>query len=558
MRFLLQEYISLLKEDGELDTLITDLLISMNIIPLSKPQKGRQYGVDISAIGIDNDDGIKKVFLIAVKQGNLTRTNWDSKINSVRPTLNEIKDTYISIALSTKHQKLPKKIIVCTNGIMNQNVQIDWAQYINKYSEDNNIEFEFWGIGEILDKIEKFLITEKLFPPELQSLLRKTLAFLDLTDYNLSHFYLLIDKILDVNFKQEGKILKTLRLLRLSLNILFKWAQDIDNLKPSINSSERAILRCWDWMQKNELLDKQFAISEFYKLHILKLEIGIHFFNKLSDHYNVQHSLYRYSRNSLEYSLTVWEHIGILASIGLSEIGEAEMHYSLGSKASEKTKVHFSNAKKIAITLNNFILINPPSKYPEYDEHSIEITLALTLFCKVGLNNLAKDWIYALSLGISDAFRINKFFPLFRTNYDNLVDIYNGNKQCKTESSMLLAIMLEWSVVLDEIILYESIKDLINNNFPDVNLQLWLPTKETEAFLCQCNFSENTGSTKHSIQVYDKMEIFRQEIIEEIEKFNEEKKFKILNSGFYFISYISSRHFRSQPLPLLWRSFIKK
>ena len=53
MNFLTSEYLALLKEDGELDTLLIDILNSKGFIPISKPQKGRQYGVDIAAIGID-------------------------------------------------------------------------------------------------------------------------------------------------------------------------------------------------------------------------------------------------------------------------------------------------------------------------------------------------------------------------------------------------------------------------------------------------------------------------------------------------------------------------
>ncbi len=63
MKFVLKEYLELLKEDGELDSLITDLLFSMNIIPISKPQRGRQFGVDISAIGTDID-GVKRCFYL--------------------------------------------------------------------------------------------------------------------------------------------------------------------------------------------------------------------------------------------------------------------------------------------------------------------------------------------------------------------------------------------------------------------------------------------------------------------------------------------------------------
>ncbi|MHB1105832.1 MAG: hypothetical protein ACYCZ2_05660 [Lutibacter sp.] len=557
MRFLLHEYISLLKEDGELDSLITDLLIGMNLVPLSKPQRGRQHGVDISAIGIDKEDGLKKVFLIAVKQGNLTRINWDSGTNSVRQTINEIKDTYVNIALSKKYQKLPKKVIVCTNGVMNQTVQIDWTQYINKNSE-NNLEFDFWGIGEISQMLDEYLITEKLFPEEFQSLLRKTLAFLDLPDYKMTHFYILIDKVFEIKYKQKKKVLKQMRLLRLCLSIIFKWSQDIENIKPSIYASERSILKCWDWLQKNELLDEKYIFPEFYKLHLLKREIGITFFNKVYDNYRIQHSIYRYSKNSLEYSLTIWEHIGILAIIGLTEMKEAQFNYASNSnKVDKTTEIYLNSGNVIAETLNHLIMLNPPSNYPEYDEHSIEIALALKLFYTTTKFDKAKDWIYALSVGISDAFVIKQFFPLFRTNYDKLVDIYNGNEKCDIQSSMLLTLLLEWSIVLDEKLIYDSLKKTINDNFKDVNLQLWFPEKETENILCNSDYSANSGSNKHSIALYEEMKDFKKEIIEEKEMFNEEKDFEFIKIGYDLIGHIASRHYRSQPLPIFWRSLMK-
>src|SRR5690606_14910911 len=167
--------------------------------------------------------------------------------------------------------------------------------YIDKNTKEN-IEFSFWGIQEITKLLEEYLINEKLFPKNFQSLLRKTLAFLDLPDYDLSHFYHLIENVFEVNHKQKKKVLKTIRLSRLCLSILFKWSQDIDNLKPAIYASERCILNCWDWLQHNGLFEKDYALREFYKLHLLKREIGITFFNKISEHYKTQHSLYRYSK----------------------------------------------------------------------------------------------------------------------------------------------------------------------------------------------------------------------------------------------------------------------
>lgn len=45
MKLIIREYLTLLKESGELDRLLPDLLLSMSIPPISRAQKGvRQEG----------------------------------------------------------------------------------------------------------------------------------------------------------------------------------------------------------------------------------------------------------------------------------------------------------------------------------------------------------------------------------------------------------------------------------------------------------------------------------------------------------------------------------
>lgn len=554
MRFLINEYISLLKEDRELDTLITDLLIGMNVIPISKPQKGRQFGVDIAAVGIDPEDGLKKIFLIAIKQGNLTRTSWDSGVNAVRPTFNEILDTYISIFLTTVYQKLPKKIILCTNGHITQPVQPNYTLFVNENSKED-IEFSFWGINEISKMVDEYLFTEKLFPSNLQSLLRKTLAFLDLADYDLRHFYLLIQEIFKEQEKQKQRILKRMRLMRMCLGILFKWSQDIDNLKPSFLAAERCVLLCWNWVQKGNHLDKKYVGQEFYQLHFLKREIGVVLFNKLSEHYRTQHSIHRYSKNELEYSLTVWEHIGIVAVIGLAELKEVGFNYNNNNQ--EVAEFYFNSALYIIETLNDLIRVNPPSIYPQYDEHSIEISLALNLFLKTNRIEMAKDWLKRLAMGIQDAFVLTSFFPLFRKSFDKLVDIQHGLDKSKNESSMILPILIEFCVLLEDNETYETIKNFVNEHLPKINQQLWLPTEDTELLITIGDYSRDTGSVKHSLMIYENIDDYRKEMQEELELFSPDKEFKLNTLGFDILGHVASRHYRAQPLPYYWRKFIK-
>lgn len=555
MRFVLSEYITLLKEDGELDLLITDLLVGMKIIPISIPQKGRQHGVDIAAVGPDPDDNRIKVFLFVVKQGNLNRTNWDGKVNSTRPSLNEIKDVYVNSLLEKKYAKLPIKIVIATNGEIVQNVQINWKQYVDSNSTKKR-SYDFWGTAKISSMLDTYLNNEKLFPTEYQSLLRKTLAFLDLPDYNLSHFYDLLNQVLSQDVKQKQKILKKLRLIRLCLNIIFKWSQDVNNLKPAVVASERSILLCWDWIYKNNHFDKNYVKEEFYMFYGLKRRIGITFFNKLAQHYHTRHSIYRYSKDYLEYSLNSWEHLGILATIGLAEIQEFRFKYM--ATQDEDSLKFFKSAETISNALSSFVHSNPPLSYPEYDEHSIEIALALQLLYYTDKKDDACKWIRSMVVAFHNNFVIYKRFPLFRTNFDKLVDIHNGDDVSEIDSSMILVILLEYAILFEDEELYKEIRSLINDNFPKVNLQIWFCTESIESFFCSKNYSRGEGTLKHSINVYDDIQMYKEEIAQETELFIKEDKFEFYTSGFHLIPHLSSRHFRGQPFPVFWRLPIKR
>lgn len=553
MRFILSEYITLLKEDGQLDTLITDLLMAMKITPISKPQRGRQHGVDIAAVGIDPEDGDKKVFLFVVKQKNLTRSSWNKEINSVRPSLDEVIDVYIPTMLDKRYKKLPVKIIVATNGEMVQNVQINWKNYVDNNSKKKR-KYAFWGTGTLVDLLDSHLATEKLFPIEYQSLLRKTLVFLELPDYNLSHYYELLERILSVGEKQRQKILKRQRLVRLCLGIIFKWSQDIDNLKPALLASERTLLLTWDWIQRDGHFNKKYVQQDFYYLYELKRNIGITFYNKVHKHYKTRHSLYRYSKNYIEYSLNSWEQLGLLASIGLTEI--QHFKFAMATSPPEISNKIYQSALAIAGSLGEFVLNNPPLIYPKYDEHCIEIAMALQLLCQTGNVETATRWIKNLTVAFHNNYMVDKDFPLFRTNFDKLVDINNGDDTVEITSSTIITLLVEYSIVLQSEELYHQLRELVKQHFPKLNLQIWFATENIEEFIASKCYSQNEGTLKHSIVIYEDIEAYKKEVYDEMELYIKEDSFEFFKTGFHIIAHLSSRHFRAQPFPIFWRRAI--
>lgn len=553
MNFLISEYISLLKEDGELDALLIDILISKGITPISKPQKGRQYGVDIAAIGIDKDN-IEKIFLITVKQGDITRSVWDSGQNAVRQSLTEILETYISISLTTQQRKLPKKVVIATNGNLNQTVQTTWAKYTEKYERDD-LKFDFWGIDHISMMVSENLLSERLFSSEMRSLLKKTLAFLELKDYDLNHFNRLVDIILDKPLKTKKPLLKRLKLLQICLSIVYKWAEDNGYIKSAIFAADKTIIKSFEWLNDQAHFKERYIFLEFYNIHLLRRKIGIAYFNKVNEHYFVEHSLQRYSRNQIEYSLTVWEEIGIVANIGLTEIKHYQYHFD--PKNPDAAATYEEGTMTIAEALLSLINTNPPSHYPLYDDHIIDIEPAMRFLYLTGHKDECIEWLRMLVVGIHDAKILKGFFPLFKSNYENLVDYYIGNKTQDEKSTMLLTLLADWSAILESKEAYIDLQKILELSDNKLNIQIWFPKLETEKFYLNNGYSRKSGKVKHSIVLYDLINDYQKEIIEEVELFSSEKQFSAVKVDYDLIFSITSRYHRELPFPFFWRRLIK-
>jgi hypothetical protein len=553
MKFLLREYLGMLKEDKELDVLVTDLLFNMGILPLTKPRRGRQHGVDISAVGVDPEDGKKKVFLMVIKQGDFTRSTWNKDVNSIRPTLDEVRDVYIKDLIPKRYSKLKTKIVVSSNGELDANVNQNWSAYTRQHTK-KNLEFDFWGKDKLVQLLNDYSISEQMLPESDRMLLRKTLSFLDLSDYDLRHFYQLTSDILARKTSSSKTVIKKIRLVALCLNILFRWSEDMNNLKPAVLASERIVLMLWDWLRKKKLLDDKDFMQEFYKVHTLKSEIGKLYFVKIQNHSYVQDSLYSYARTHTEYALLTWEHIGLISIAGLTEIFNAQLHQ--GAESEEQILQRKKNAEAIANGLVNMINHNLSSTSVKYDEHCIEFSLAAILMVNTDNLDFLRGWMKAIIGGLRDAYRFNKFFPLFHTSYDKLLSIELGEEQAGVTSSIFLTILADWACMLDDNELYQKVRNLARNELKGVDLQLWFPENDIEESLYSKN-AMKTGSTLHSIELPEDIEMYKKDMRYELEHFSVEKETTIIKYGFYYLGYVASRHFRTYPLPFFCRAFLK-
>ncbi|WP_422005391.1 hypothetical protein [Roseivirga pacifica] len=527
----------------------------MKIPPLVRPEKGRQDGVDIAAVGVDPEDNVKKVFLFVVKQGDISRATWDDGQNSVRASLNEVFDVYLNTRIQTKHKNLPIKIVVSTNGYLSQNVQVPWVQYTNQQSKEN-LEIDFWGIDKLTTLCEEYFFAESLFPAEHAKLLHKTLAFIELNDYGLNHFEELINLTLEKKESKRGSV-KQVKLLNLCLHMIWVWGKDLNNLKPVFNASEILLIKTWHWLETRDFLNHKKTATAYHEIRQTHADIGFDYFAKLQPYCGVKHSLNKRTYNYFDYSLVVWEQIGIISNIGLSMFYEAEVRAYVSKKNSPLVSANLQNSSVIAESLFQLIDNNPPSLNPNYDEHSIEINLGLLLLYKTGHHDLARNWLKKLISMTANAYGLYRDFPLFYTNEEKLIESHFNKEKIEVSSSILYTVLSEWCVILDSEEDYETLKSIIKTSFPDLDLQMWYPEQETYELLFKGDASRQSGTVQHSIQLPDSFSEYKNVLLKEIELYSSERNFTFYNSGFYYLAYLMSRHYRTYLFPHLRRKYLE-
>ncbi len=553
MKDILKEYLLGLKEDKELDAFCKELLISRNFVPLTKIQRGRQYGVDLAAIGQD-DDGIRKLFLLVIKQGDLTRKIWDGgNVNDVRPSLTEIKDVFLRNGVSPNYKHLPVKIIVCFNGEFENALLQNWNGYIEANTTDI-ITYHYWHIDELMQQAVTYQAEEGLLPYDLSLKFRRVLAFIDLPDYPLNHLTDFISNLLIEDKKlSEKEILKKLRLVNLCISILTSWCRNSKNLKPSFYSIERILLYTFKWIYTNEYNNKKGVQKTIYDLLQNWRTHNWYYTSNIGNFVLAPDGLSYGIPNHNEYCLITFEQIGIFGLIGMYEIWECRMANAIESvETIEYAKAAMQNAEIIANMLAQIIKNNPSSKNVKYDEHCIDINLALMLFCEVGLYQVASEWLNELVTRLFMGVQMNGVIPT-RDAMPEKIDERNIDTQ---KLSHYIYFLLEWCLILKQYQLYNELSSYIAEKLKAVNLQLWFPDEEVESKMFTEEASHLCGTTMTSLKApknYLELEMIMKD---EQVYLCKENEFKIIKEGFDFIPLIASRHYRTYPFPNSWRKYL--
>ncbi len=490
MKLLVKEYLSGLKERGELDAMLPDLLSEMGLHVFSRPAVGvRQNGVDMAAVGND-EDGTKKVFLFSIKAGNLTRNDWNGSVQALRPSLDEILDSYVPRRIPKQYQNLTVVICVCIGGNIGQNVDSDLRDYTNKNTR-NGIEFQEWDGDRLANMLMSAVLSEQLLPNDSRSYFRKSVAMLDEPSASYEYFAQMLIKLYEsLGNRQKDKVTFA-RQLNLCTWILYVWSREVNNLESAFRCSELAML--WCWKTTSPFLGKRTAPAKAMWSAMMKL-ILLHFSiaNQLITQKYLPYSHVRdglatavNSQCALDVNLKLFETMGRIALTGIWLQFFGNRHEGISEEETaqlERELATYSNGL-VSIINNNGVL-----RTPVMDSHSIEVSLTCIFLAMRGRHDVIRDWTGQVLSACIFSIASNSAYPCVFSNYQELAEHPKPKSdedyfKEATAGSTLLPTLVIWKKIIELSANFAEATKFIANELPHCTLQLWVPNQASEEHL---------------------------------------------------------------------------
>lgn len=482
MRLILSQFLRTLRERDEFDRLLPDLLVAMGYVPLAKPQTGvRQFGVDLAAVGKSPVDGVEEMLLFVIKRGDIGRRDWDNgEPTSVRPSINEALDFYLTKLIAPEHASLRKTIVLATTGDIKQDIDSVWTGFKDQNAARAN--FDFWGADRVSDLLERHMLDEFLFAAEDRSDLRRALAlagdgeydFRDLNRLLLRQLGLKPDGSLSTPSADVRTLRKAVRRMHLASQICVHWAQSEGDARQALWVSERALLWTWHRIQLLEPGGRALFYPDVAALWHSYTEAAARYVEVVQPHVHVRDGLAGYSREGAEFAIVLFEHIGLHAAIGLACRLEAPQDDAMA-------KVIRANVEVIADGLCALIANNPASASPRLDRHAVDICLALLFLVNAGRLEQAKAWLADIAKRLDYCFRVASRFPVSTDSLEDLValEVAPGGEaehEDLMRTSWCLATVAAWCAMLRLDDHYGLLSRGATTSYAKVCAQLWHPT----------------------------------------------------------------------------------
>jgi hypothetical protein len=472
IRLLLESFLGLMREEGELDAFLPILLSGMGHEIVYAAQKGpRQYGVDITSTGRDVD-GKRKLFLWLIKCGKIGRSEWNVGNQAVKQSIDDV-ETYIRSHRLPQHMRLPIKLVVITNGDYTANIAETAAAYLESWCKRNRAESELVNGSALAAWTEKYLFDENIMPAEAKALLRRALANMNAPELAIDAGRALIEQLLrhaDAPAKTANALRKqrmgALRAVRTALSVLQYWGRAEGNLSVPYRVAEFAVLRTWAQYHAEFLLKNKEISQEFTEILLHLTNCAVEYHHKLHPYYLVQNALATRHPENLLVCDVVFSDLGRLGLIGLIFAYLCSQEPSLGLAPFFTAFLDWTEA---------LLTSHPVSSSPCWDYHSTGIHCALLLLCVGGRHAVARKWVERIVLRLGDVAHRHTHWPL-TCSFEEALAIRHGVEDVSPEfmqTTTILPIMLLWTAALGIDDAYRFLLEKVIPAVPDASLNLW-------------------------------------------------------------------------------------
>lgn len=553
MKLILKQYLSSLRERGELDAILPDLLSQLGLNVYSRPGRGtRQNGVDVGAAG-SLDGGPEKVYLFSIKAGDLTRKDWDGdSVQSLRPSLNEILDVYIPTRLPAEHRGKSIVICVCFGGDVQEQVRESLTNFIVR-SQTPSIKFEEWNGDKLATLIQSCFLREDLLPDHARSRLRKSLALLDEPVSAYQHFAALIKSLSVVDTQKDAECVTALRQMSICLWILFAWARDAGNMEEAYLASEIALLHGWKIVsqhsgQKEKVTEA--VKTAFFSIFSAYQQICSTFLaTNVLPHVGKLHALSSAVRAScsLDINLKLFDLLGRLATDGIWAYWGA---CQCTDEEAEAKRRGLQEAWMYMSSVKELISNNPVLLLPTKDDQAIDIFIATFLLALDANNHVyVRSWLAEMLRRASFAYQVHGHYPCVLHSYGDLLshpksgdDEYRKNV---TSGSILFPTIALWAALLDDEKMYTDVAHLKQTYLPHCTFQFWYPDESSEAHFY--TGGDSHGAVLADVCVDRPKEEFLAQVFGECDQSPHFKELSAIKFDLWPLIVVACRHYRLPP-----------
>jgi len=558
IRLIVLDYLSSLKEKDELDYIFPFLLdqLKFKIVKNISASRGQsEYGIDIMAVKIDKDN-VKKIFIFQLKGGEDKDiySHVFYKRDGIYESLMQVKHSnFIDSILEIKD--LPRKIIIVHNGELKSNFESTYNGCIKKEFISEGWEVERWDINKLKSLFSKYLLNEYIFvKPEFLSLLKKSLAFIDVPENDFRYFKELVDKILNsykiYNPKNIRRLISTLCMISA---LVLHYSKEIDNLWPAKECVTYALLKTWGWLlERNAISSRKIAIKEFFKIYNLHLRIlNLYFFKTIP--------IAKEKDGLFSEKGSVFEQIGYPVR-SLEYISYLIYYYQAFVNLNSQSER--SIFKNLLVTIKKIINNNSGCQRPLLDNHSIPILVILLFLLENDETEFVNKYLENVLDNIFLIKKMRKRLPELSNNLDSLIEYCSTGTRPKNyvdTSSYLINILFEFAYKLKN-------KKLFINYWKhlakDINLLTYYPPEnieENECLLFKKQLTEGNSKLFYSNNIVKDEETafsYYEKIFNDNSN-NERFNFKTDEFGFKHLRMLSHIYFKTPLFPQEWR-FLNK